>query len=114
MCQNADVRYTLGAVLGGALLSTTLSGFLCLQTFLYVQHCQDDSKHLKALVALVWTLDTIHTSCIATVCYQYLILNFGRPEIVDHIFRHVPGMFGLFNDPDAASDYIVLFRLLWC
>ncbi|KAI9511893.1 hypothetical protein F5148DRAFT_1167212 [Russula earlei] len=87
MC--TDIRFTLGAVLGGALASTALSGALCLQTFLYFNKYTNDPKHLKALVSLVWTMDTIQTCCIISLSYQYIILNFGWPEIDDHRFGTV-------------------------
>ena len=34
-------------------------------------------------------MDAIQTGCIVSLSYQYLILNFTRPEIVDHIFQYV-------------------------
>ncbi|KAI0003864.1 hypothetical protein BJV74DRAFT_985582 [Russula compacta] len=101
----SDVRFTLGAVLGGSFLSTALFGSLCLQTFLYVKQYPNDSKRIKALVALVWqvipmydsdsnqlvyrVMDTIQTCCIVSLSYQYMILNFAKPQIVDHIFNTV-------------------------
>jgi len=86
-----DVRFTLGAVLGGSLLSTALFGSTCLQVVLYVKQYPNDPTHLKALVFLVWAMDTIQTGCIVLLSYQYLIFNFARPEIHDHIFPSVMG-----------------------
>ncbi|KAI9444612.1 hypothetical protein H4582DRAFT_831102 [Lactarius indigo] len=86
MSVNPDVRFTLGAVLGGGFLSAALSGTLCIQAFLYFRCYPKDPIHLKTLVALVWAMDTAQTCCIVMLSYQYMILNFSRPEMADHIF----------------------------
>ncbi|KAI9455931.1 hypothetical protein BJY52DRAFT_616052 [Lactarius psammicola] len=86
MSVNQDVRFTFGAVLGGAFLSTALSGALCIQAILYVRYYPKDPLHLKALVALVWAMDIAQTCCIVILSYQYVIFNYSRPEIADHIF----------------------------
>jgi len=83
---NPDVRLTFGAVLGGAYLATALSGALCIQALLYVRNYPRDPVHLKALVALVWVLDTAQSVCIVMLTYQYVIFNFSRPEVADHIY----------------------------
>ncbi len=71
MSVNKDVRFTFGAVLGGAFFSTTqvpsddlwppltslsfsLSGALCIQAILYVRYYPKDPIHLKALVRRPW------------------------------------------------------------
>ncbi|KAI0275245.1 hypothetical protein BC834DRAFT_40230 [Gloeopeniophorella convolvens] len=95
MSQDADMRSTLGAVLTGAFFATALSGSVCLQTFLYIRHYPNDYKNLKALVAATWGMDTAQTICITTLCYQYMTLNFTRPEIADYIFRTVAASIAL-------------------
>jgi len=84
-----NTRFALGSVLAGSLISTSLFGVLCLQMFLYVTQYWNDPTHLKALVILVWALDTLQTCCIISSAFQYLIINFMRPDIVDHIFMSV-------------------------
>jgi hypothetical protein len=48
--------------------------------------------------------DTAQTGCIVTLSYQYLIDNFARPEIADHIFKHVLRTFCLFDDADISPN----------
>ncbi|KAH9010904.1 hypothetical protein EDB84DRAFT_1070370 [Lactarius hengduanensis] len=86
MSINPDVRFTFGAVLGGGFLSAALSGALCIQTVLYLRYYPNDPMNLKALVALVWAIDTAQTCCIVVLSYQYMVFNFSRPEIANHIF----------------------------
>ncbi|KAF8274301.1 hypothetical protein EI94DRAFT_849041 [Lactarius quietus] len=86
MDSNPDVRFTFGAILGGAYLAMGLSGALCIQAFLYVRHYPKDPAHLKALVALIWSLDSTQSFCIVMLTYQYVIFNFSRPELADHIY----------------------------
>ncbi|KAI0275242.1 hypothetical protein BC834DRAFT_965655 [Gloeopeniophorella convolvens] len=95
MSVHPDVRFTLGAVLAGALFSTALSGALCLQIFLYIRHYPNDPFKLKALVALVWAMDTAHTCTIAVLAYQYMILNFANTDIIDHAFGTIPAALAL-------------------
>jgi len=84
-----DVTLALGGVLGGSLLSTALFGTTCLQVVLYIKQYPNDPTHVKALVFIVWGLDTIQTGCIVSLSFQYLIFNFARPEVVDHVFPTV-------------------------
>jgi hypothetical protein len=84
--ENPDVRFTFGAVLGGAFLATALSGALCVQAFLYFRNYPRDPAHLKAMVALVWAMDSAQSCCIVMLTYQYVIFNFSRPEAADHIY----------------------------
>jgi len=51
-------------------------------------------------------MDTIQTGCIVTLSYQYLIFNFTRPEIHDHIFPHVSITPLLLNGADTSRGYI--------
>jgi cytochrome c biogenesis factor len=81
-----DMKFTFGAVLGGAYLATALSGALCVQAFLYFRNYPRDPVHLKAMVALVWVMDTAQSCCIVMLTYQYVIFNFSRPEVADHIY----------------------------
>jgi len=86
---STDIRFTLGPVLGGAFLSTALYGSLFLQLWFYLKQYPNDPKRMKAVVLIVCLLDTIQTCCIVSLSFQYLIFNFGRPEIADHVFQTV-------------------------
>lgn len=89
MYMNPDTIFGLCSVLAGSLLSTFLSGMCSLQGFLYSKQYPNDPAHLKALAFLVWGMDTIQTCCIVSLSFQYLILHFTNPDIMDHIFMTV-------------------------
>ncbi|KAK7018315.1 hypothetical protein R3P38DRAFT_1297185 [Favolaschia claudopus] len=73
---------TLGALLIGTLVSFTLFGITCAQTYTYYAGpCfAKDPVQMKALVACVWCGEFAHTICIAMSLYTLLITNYGHPE----------------------------------
>ncbi|KAA1477988.1 hypothetical protein DENSPDRAFT_629350 [Dentipellis sp. KUC8613] len=81
----ANVRATLGAILLGCLLSVTLSGVVAAQSFLYWKLYPNDLMRVKLMVFLVWLLDAVHACLISSAAWDYLILNFGNPDILDEI-----------------------------
>lgn len=83
---NPNSKFGLCAVLAGSLLSTFLSGMCSLQAFLYMKQYPKDPTHLKALAFLVWSMDTVQTCCIVSLSFQYMILHFTDPDVMDHIF----------------------------
>ncbi|VDB97605.1 unnamed protein product [Peniophora sp. CBMAI 1063] len=79
----ADVKSNLGAILLGGLLSMALSGVVACQGFLYFRMYGQDSWSIKGLVLLVWALDAVHTSLIATSLWNYFALGFGDASQTD-------------------------------
>lgn len=49
-----NLELTLGALLVGTYISTTLFGFTTLQTYNYYTNYPDDRRFLKLLVAGIW------------------------------------------------------------
>ncbi|ETW79023.1 hypothetical protein HETIRDRAFT_104338 [Heterobasidion irregulare TC 32-1] len=80
-----DVRSTLGAIFVGCLASVGLSCIAMVQFVMYLGTYPQDSQQIKMMVVLVWILDAIHTSLVCTASWDYVVLNFGRPDIADYI-----------------------------
>ncbi|KAF7356815.1 hypothetical protein MVEN_01016900 [Mycena venus] len=82
----SSVLPTLGAALAGCFAAVGLSAVLGFQTFLYFQIFPSDVQQYKFLVAWIWTLDAVHTVLICTGVWDYIILHFNDPNIVENIF----------------------------
>ncbi|KAI9056806.1 hypothetical protein FKP32DRAFT_1681968 [Trametes sanguinea] len=69
-------------VIGGLLIELffafILYGITTLQTFIYFQRYTEDGITLKALVAAVWILESVHTGFCMEFIYAYLIQGFGE------------------------------------
>ncbi|KAL5512645.1 hypothetical protein ACEPAG_2911 [Sanghuangporus baumii] len=76
---------TLGVLYLGVTLAMALWGASCVQTYYYFNHYPDDALWLKALVAVVWTLDTVHQGLITHCVYKYLITEYGNLAFLDTI-----------------------------
>ncbi len=51
-------------------------------------------------------MDTVQTSCIIALSFQYMILHFTKSDVTDHVFLYVPERLCLLDDADIASDCI--------
>jgi hypothetical protein len=80
-----DVRYTYGAILLGCFIAVSLSGVLALQACLYYRLYPKDGVSNKVMVAVVWTLDAVHTCLICTSAWRYLIANYGNVSYQGHV-----------------------------
>ncbi|KAI0648834.1 hypothetical protein C8Q79DRAFT_903326 [Trametes meyenii] len=71
-------------VIGGLLIEVffafILYGITTLQAFMYFQKYTSDRPTLKALVAAVWILESVHTGFCMQFIYAYLISGFGDFE----------------------------------
>ncbi|EGO03142.1 hypothetical protein SERLA73DRAFT_176663 [Serpula lacrymans var. lacrymans S7.3] len=79
-CTTVDIHSTFGAGFIGAMVSTILYGITTLQTYLYFIHYPKDSPYTKALVAVIWVLDTTHITFMCHCMYYYLITNYSQPS----------------------------------
>ncbi|KIJ04566.1 hypothetical protein PAXINDRAFT_22141 [Paxillus involutus ATCC 200175] len=75
----AGVNGTWGASFVGLIVACILYGLTVVQTYFYYSTYPNDSSFLKALVAILWALDTAHTAVISHSLYFYLITDFGIP-----------------------------------
>ncbi|KZS94778.1 hypothetical protein SISNIDRAFT_452892 [Sistotremastrum niveocremeum HHB9708] len=64
---------TFGVVLIGVLTSSILYGFTTFQSLAYFRNAHQEPWHIKVLVFLVWTLDTVHVAISGQFIYSYLI-----------------------------------------
>ncbi|KAJ7633637.1 hypothetical protein DFH06DRAFT_689637 [Mycena polygramma] len=69
---------TYGAMLIGTFFAIFFQGMLSVQAYIYYESFPDDSKRLKSLVAIVWTIDFVHLILICQVVYHYLISSWGN------------------------------------
>ncbi|KAM5535301.1 hypothetical protein V8D89_010986 [Ganoderma adspersum] len=67
---------TLGAAFIGHTVATVLYGITTLQTFMYYRYNLKDPPILKASVAGLWLLDSLHVGLITGAMYWYCITNF--------------------------------------
>ncbi|KAI0687256.1 hypothetical protein C8Q76DRAFT_661365 [Earliella scabrosa] len=68
----------LGGLLIEVFIACILYGITTLQSFLYFQKYQNDTKLLKAFVAAIWILETVHTAFCIQIAYAYAIQGFGH------------------------------------
>ncbi|KAF7368366.1 ANK-REP-REGION domain-containing protein [Mycena venus] len=73
-----NLESTHGALLIGVFVSFFFQGILSLQVCMYYETFFEDSRKLKTLVAIVWTLDFAHLVLICQAVYYYLIRNWGN------------------------------------
>ncbi|KIJ52568.1 hypothetical protein M422DRAFT_776193 [Sphaerobolus stellatus SS14] len=76
----SDLGLTMGVALVGTLISAVLYGITVTQTYLYFQRFPQDNILIKLMVAVLWTLDTLHLALISHSMYFYLIQNFNHPD----------------------------------
>jgi len=70
---------TFGGLFIGFILSTTLYGLTFFQTYLYFSRYSKDVVWVKALIGLLWAIDTATTGLLSHTVYTYLITDFGIP-----------------------------------
>ncbi|KAJ7437186.1 hypothetical protein FB451DRAFT_1417000 [Mycena latifolia] len=75
-----DIVSTYGALLIGVYFATFFQGILTVQAYIYYDSFPDDSRGMKALVAIVWLLDFIHLVLICQTEYHYLVTNWGNKQ----------------------------------
>ncbi|KAF5353533.1 hypothetical protein D9756_007836 [Leucocoprinus leucothites] len=55
------------------------------QTYFYYVHYPDDGFDIKALVSLIWLLDSLHMAIVSYCIYYYLVINYNNPPALGHI-----------------------------
>ncbi|KAI0317220.1 hypothetical protein OF83DRAFT_167549 [Amylostereum chailletii] len=80
----------LGGILLGTFLSVMLYGICTLQAVLYFTDKLDEPMFLKALVSVVWVLETVHTAFTIYNIYVMTVTNFGDLESPGLIFWSEP------------------------
>ncbi|KAF9442461.1 hypothetical protein P691DRAFT_681470, partial [Macrolepiota fuliginosa MF-IS2] len=83
-----------------------------LQVYFYYTH-QTDSWSIKLLVGLVMFFETIHQVLIIHTVYAYLILHYGRPEMLNRLVCLSPKVEVLFNGFTALMVQSFLTMRVW-
>ncbi|TCD65355.1 hypothetical protein EIP91_002753 [Steccherinum ochraceum] len=75
---------TIPASFGGYflmnLLAILLYGILSTQTYMYLSNASQEVKFAKAVVILVWILESIHGALVIKLTYYYSVTSFDHPE----------------------------------
>jgi hypothetical protein len=87
-----DITNTHGTLLIGCFLSCVVYGATCLQVFLYFARYEHDARHHKAMVFILWLVDTANQIITLKSQWRPLILEYGRvaglseiqPELIHH------------------------------
>ncbi|KAG1736994.1 hypothetical protein EDB19DRAFT_1006902 [Suillus lakei] len=85
LCNMVSVPATYGAILLGGFLAAALSGIVTVQSFIYIKLYPTDLAWRKAIVAVIWILDSIHTALVCASIWIYLIKNFGDTSKINDI-----------------------------
>ncbi|KAG2052736.1 hypothetical protein BDR06DRAFT_957441 [Suillus hirtellus] len=80
-----SVPATYGALLIGGFLASALSGIVTVQSFVYFKLYPTDLPWRKAIVAVIWALDSVHTALVCASIWIYLIQNFGDTSKINDI-----------------------------
>ncbi|KAI0706368.1 hypothetical protein C8Q76DRAFT_156608 [Earliella scabrosa] len=102
---------TLGAGLIGCLLTATLYGVTCVQTLIYYQNADKDTRLIKSAVAILLVLDTIHYIFVAHSIYWYLVQNFTDEDIVGRIPWSIPAGFLVTPTSDTVVRIFFVYRV---
>ncbi|GLB43796.1 hypothetical protein LshimejAT787_1403080 [Lyophyllum shimeji] len=81
----SEIARNQGSLLVGGFVATGLSGVVAVQTVIYFKVYQTDPNFVKALVALIWALDFTHSILSCAAIWEYLIAQYGHPELIDVI-----------------------------
>ncbi|KAF8835499.1 hypothetical protein BDN67DRAFT_1005827 [Paxillus ammoniavirescens] len=98
-----NVPATYGALLVGGFVAAALAGIVTVQSFIYLKLYPHDVLQTKAIVGVVWSLDTAHTALVCASIWIYLIENFGDTAKIDMI----PGTLAMTVALTAILTFVV-------
>ncbi|KAN0138260.1 hypothetical protein V8E53_004149 [Lactarius tabidus] len=75
-----DLNTTMGMILIGLIVDSMLYGIMFFQTYLYFTSGTKDRACLRALVAVLWTLNTLQLALLCYTTYYFLVLCYGESE----------------------------------
>ncbi|KAF9000086.1 hypothetical protein BDQ17DRAFT_1410454 [Cyathus striatus] len=76
---NVNIKPTMGCVFIGLLVSTVFYGVTIMQSIFYFQTYANDIRFLKALVTVVWAIDTLSVILGSHGVYTWVISDYGNP-----------------------------------
>lgn len=78
---------SVGCIVIGILFSLMLYGCTCGQTLFYTWNYREDRLELKAMVGLIWMLDTTRAGAQAQELWYYFIWAHGNPRALETLDR---------------------------
>ncbi|KAI0676815.1 hypothetical protein C8Q78DRAFT_1073593 [Trametes maxima] len=85
----AALDSTMGPLLIGVILAAVMYGVSCSQMYYYFTRYPRDPWHIKLLVTVVWTTDSIHQALISHSVYWYLVTEYGNPKALFMLTRSI-------------------------
>ncbi|KAJ7083072.1 hypothetical protein B0H15DRAFT_889337 [Mycena belliarum] len=79
----SELDLSLGALEIGILLSSVLWGVTTIQVYIYVTTSNKDPLWTKAIVYLVWSLESFHTIFIWIYLYRLTVTFYGIPTVLE-------------------------------
>ncbi|KAG6809318.1 hypothetical protein H0H92_000717 [Tricholoma furcatifolium] len=67
------------------LTSSSFSGIVAVQAFVYSKFYPSDAVSLKSLVSVVWLIDVLHTIFVSMSLWDHFIVYFGKAGRIDYI-----------------------------
>ncbi|KZT27400.1 hypothetical protein NEOLEDRAFT_138023 [Neolentinus lepideus HHB14362 ss-1] len=83
------VGTTFGILFIALVVSSVCYGLTLLQTWIYFRRYPQDRWWIKALVFVLWMLDTFHTTLCTIAIYWYLVTNYGNVPTLDDSYWSV-------------------------
>jgi len=64
----------------GTLLTTAFYGVVCMQTFFYYVHYDNDPLGMKIFVATMWAIQSVHEALSVSAVYKYIMAGLDSPS----------------------------------
>ncbi|KZT74917.1 hypothetical protein DAEQUDRAFT_701087 [Daedalea quercina L-15889] len=100
---NLHLNATIGCVFAGTLFATLFYGCTCGQGLYYVSEYPDDQKMVKALVLILWGLDTTTTVTDSMLMWDYVVRGHQTPATL----ATMPAIGSLHHLFSGTTIYIV-------
>ncbi|EMD32422.1 hypothetical protein CERSUDRAFT_126826 [Gelatoporia subvermispora B] len=106
-----SVSGTLGAFLIGVIIVSISYGVLVVQTYLYFQYSDSDSRRLKSSIVSLWILGTIHEALVCHGIYTEAVLQYNDPLALEVLPWSIIAILPLTSIMNLAIRSIFVFRI---
>ncbi|TFK72641.1 hypothetical protein BDN72DRAFT_303629 [Pluteus cervinus] len=79
--EQVNLDTSFGALLIGGLISTALWGVTCIQTYTYFTRKSQDGPVYKAIIVLLFALDTLDSVLLSHFMYYYMVIHSADPVV---------------------------------
>ncbi|KAJ6527911.1 hypothetical protein DFH09DRAFT_1328011 [Mycena vulgaris] len=84
--KRSAVDDTFGMLYISTVITTGLWGAGTVQLYYYYdRYARKDPRILRAFVAVVWFIDTVHQALLIWFVYEYLVTHYGEPTYLGHL-----------------------------